>query len=99
MSQELYAKAMISHDIDPSGPSYEDFCIGPLGAAVFQCARGFDKLSPADEGSPVRLLVLPASGRFPLIVFYAIQVASPSAGEAPYVEILDYSVDGPAPTI
>jgi hypothetical protein len=73
-------------------PDVGDFELGPLSAAVFECERRFDQLAPESPGSPIRLLVVPASGLFPVIVFYAMEIAvAPDADRR--VELLDFTVD------
>ncbi len=46
----------------------------------------------ATRSTPVRLVVIPASGLFPVIVFCGMEVASGSGGE-PRIELLDFTVD------
>ena len=73
-------------------PDVTDFELGPLSAALFICERRFDELLPESPGSPVRLVVIPASGLFPVVVFYAMALASEPGG-SPRVELLDFTVD------
>jgi hypothetical protein len=73
-------------------PDVADFHLGPLGAAIFECERRFDQLSADSPGSPIRLIVVPASGLFPVLVFYAMEIAIRADGDR-RVELLDFTVD------
>lgn len=77
-------------------PTLDDFVEGPLEAAVFFCERGFDGLRPESPGSPIKLVVLPRTGLFPLTVFYAMEIVSPVPSRR-FVELLDYTLDAEPP--
>ena len=73
-------------------PDLDDFLEGPLEAAVFFCERGFDQLAPEAPGSPIKLIIVPPTGLFPTIVFYAIEVMSDDPAHR-LAELLDYTAD------
>lgn len=73
-------------------PTIDDFTEGPLEAAVFFCERGYDVLPLESPGSPIKLVVLPPTGLFPVIVFYAMEVLGPDPARR-FVELLDYTID------
>ena len=73
-------------------PDVGDFELGPPSAAIRECERRFDQLAPESPGSPIRLLVVPASGLFPVIVFYAMEIAV-EAEDDRHLEPLDFTVD------
>ena len=92
VADSLYAKADERWPKREQRPDSNDFCLGPLAAAIFQCERGYDNLAPESPGSPVRLIVIGPSGLFPPVVFYAIEVRSTGA-RARVIENLDFTSD------
>ena len=74
-----------------SRPSVDDFTEGPLEAAVYFCERGFDDLATATDGSPIKIVVLPPTGLFPTIVFYAMEVLSLDPAKRT-IELLDFTL-------
>lgn len=68
VNPDLHTKAEFEFGQDHR-PDYEDFCLGPLAAAVFACKSGPVAAHPLDGYPGVFTVVLPPSGLFPPLVF------------------------------